>query len=710
MKKTTLFKTIVLAAAMMLGSEAWATPTTTILYNWSTSGTGVDGDDEEPTIWNATELATWADPNSTGGSFNISSNSLGLGFGTGGGNGSVYSRSRSFTIDGTAILTYDFVWYVYADYTNVERCFLNIGSNIELMAYPSTPANSYVKFNSIETKFKTAPTITDHAATLTVHLVVNTVSREVTAFTIKQGETTLISLADLSDSQTTLSDGTSFSTIGLQAKTRANGHYVNSRLTSAKIQQTTQDIATYSYTVNYKDGDNIVKTVSGSLAEGALIPVLSALDGEGVYSGQHYLISASTVPTQNIVTDEASNVLDVAVRKPYKVKVQVAHRIAGSVGNGKLIYTQDLTESDDKDNSYTYVFPYCWIPEGETQWHIATLVDGKFGAQGTYTDNNYTSDASTIEVKRIIIDYTLDEDIVFYGESGTRGSDITYSNGGGQSSYIKTSSDPFIITSAIPKGFYQLKTGKFGNDNKAKLKNGEDVVAELSSAGTMTTFTMTEGVEESTLKIYSNSKNITGFDYVLIRKIPVNISAVDNLGYTFSSTLPLDFTGTDVEAYTAAYNSTSQKVELTRVYKVPANTGLFIKGSADDIPVLTGAADVISTNNLVAVSATTTVNQTDGGDNTNFVLGLVSAVPTFLKVPSAGVSVGAGKAYLQIPTASVPATARMAVVFNDEVTGISQIENGELRMEDSVYNLSGQRVAQPKKGLYIVNGKKVMVK
>lgn len=192
-----------------------------------------------------------------------------------------------------------------------------------------------------------------------------------------------------------------------------------------------------------------------------------------------------------------------------------------------------------------------------------------------------------------------------------------------------------------------------------------------------------------------------------------NISAVDALGYTFSSKLPLNFTGKNVEAYTAAYNSTTKKVELSRVYKVPANTGLFIKGSADDIPVLTGDADAMGTNNLIAVSATTTVNQT-AGDNTNFVLGVDNAsAPTaavFLKAPTAGVSVSAGKAYLQIPTASVPATARMAVVFNDETTGISHIENGALRMDNSVYNLSGQRVSQPKKGLYIVNGKKVIIK
>lgn len=224
-------------------------------------------------------------------------------------------------------------------------------------------------------------------------------------------------------------------------------------------------------------------------------------------------------------------------------------------------------------------------------------------------------------------------------------------------------------------------------------------------------FTLTAS-SEITIKGGSSS---VGVDYIYIEQTAVNVSNVDALGYTFSSPYALNFTGKKVEAYTAAYNSTTKKVKLSRVYKVPANTGLFIKGTADDIPVLTGDADAMGTNNLIAVSATTTVNQTED-DNTNFVLGVDNAsAPTaavFLKAPSGGVSVSAGKAYLQIPTASVP-TARMAVVFEDEATGISDAthlnENGKMT-NANYYDLSGRRVAQPTKGLYIVNGKKVVIK
>ena len=75
----------------------------------------------------------------------------------------------------------------------------------------------------------------------------------------------------------------------------------------------------------------------------------------------------------------------------------------------------------------------------------------------------------------------------------------------------------------------------------------------------------------------------------------------------------------------------------------------------------------------------------------------------------AAFALAANKAYLAVPT-SVMASG---LIFGDEevVTGISAVEHSTLNIEHSeVYNLNGQRVSQPTKGLYIVNGKKVIVK
>ena len=69
-----------------------------------------------------------------------------------------------------------------------------------------------------------------------------------------------------------------------------------------------------------------------------------------------------------------------------------------------------------------------------------------------------------------------------------------------------------------------------------------------------------------------------------------------------------------------------------------------------------------------------------------------------------------GKAYLNAGTA---AGARFfALSLDGETTGIDAllIDNGQLTIDNAVYNLNGQRVMNPAKGLYIVNGRKVVVK
>lgn len=64
------------------------------------------------------------------------------------------------------------------------------------------------------------------------------------------------------------------------------------------------------------------------------------------------------------------------------------------------------------------------------------------------------------------------------------------------------------------------------------------------------------------------------------------------------------------------------------------------------------------------------------------------------------------RAYFTIPG---EAPARINLNFGDEATGINMVNGSGLKV-NGYYNLQGQRVENPKKGLYIVNGKKVMVK
>lgn len=78
----------------------------------------------------------------------------------------------------------------------------------------------------------------------------------------------------------------------------------------------------------------------------------------------------------------------------------------------------------------------------------------------------------------------------------------------------------------------------------------------------------------------------------------------------------------------------------------------------------------------------------------------------FHSLKNSGAKIPPLKGYLKV---DAPAGARLNIVFNgDETTGIETVKSA--KADNQYYNMSGQRVAQPTKGLYIVNGKKVIKK
>ena len=79
---------------------------------------------------------------------------------------------------------------------------------------------------------------------------------------------------------------------------------------------------------------------------------------------------------------------------------------------------------------------------------------------------------------------------------------------------------------------------------------------------------------------------------------------------------------------------------------------------------------------------------------------------------SDAVTVGANRAYIKIddvPSAGLG--SRSAFILFDEVTGIKAVQGNDVTAkQEGIFNINGQRLNQLKKGLNIVNGKKVMVK
>ncbi len=73
---------------------------------------------------------------------------------------------------------------------------------------------------------------------------------------------------------------------------------------------------------------------------------------------------------------------------------------------------------------------------------------------------------------------------------------------------------------------------------------------------------------------------------------------------------------------------------------------------------------------------------------------------------TAEASIDGFRAYFELPATT---SAPMLSIDGGPATRIHSIDNGQLTI-DNAYDLSGRRVAQPSKGLYIINGKKVVIK
>ena len=180
---------------------------------------------------------------------------------------------------------------------------------------------------------------------------------------------------------------------------------------------------------------------------------------------------------------------------------------------------------------------------------------------------------------------------------------------------------------------------------------------------------------------------------------------------TYCSSYDLDFTNVEgIRAYVATgYDDDTHVVWLTRVYKVPASTGLLLKGEASVtcyVPHATARA--YYANMLVGNTGDPiTIGSTDG-DMVNYIMSGGQFRPI---ASDATTTISKNKAYLQLP-ARVFAGTRTITLGYDDGDGTTYIEHAEISpIEDNVYyNLQGQRVENPTKGIYIRNGKKVIVR
>ena len=187
------------------------------------------------------------------------------------------------------------------------------------------------------------------------------------------------------------------------------------------------------------------------------------------------------------------------------------------------------------------------------------------------------------------------------------------------------------------------------------------------------------------------------------------ITLTDDTYATFSCPQDLNFTGSDLRAYVATgFNKATGQALLTRVYDVPAGTGVFLVGEPGKTYKIAYSETTSYYVNLFRANLTKSTIEAADGDKVNYIYDVKDGDPGFYPVEGTATLL-AQTAYMQLPAGFVSAGVKVSVVFEEDI--IDGID--EFRMDgidETIYDIAGRRLGKKQHGINIVNGKKVLVK
>ena len=383
------------------------------------------------------------------------------------------------------------------------------------------------------------------------------------------------------------------------------------------------------------------------------------------------------------------------------VKVTQGHRIQLTASSGCGVATMTITP-DDYDTDV--------VASGDWNFAGAEVIRPSYDITGTniISTKGYKSGDKTAKDVFVVAANNSGGNVRIHPNEEATGLKLA---SGAEFDFTPTNAGYLTITYNYggTRGNWYIKDGST-NKNFVGKKSDKTVIVWLA-AGYRAQFVAGSGD--------NTSVSITNVTFT--EGSPVT-ATMGKYGYTtFASTWNLDL-GNLPEGLKAYYvtsegiSKTDGKVTMTETTGiVAAGTGLMLKGSADGeyrIPVAASGTDLSSTNKLIGCTGSTEINSSTGNYANFYVLvntetqAELQNINTYVTGGNT-VTIPAGKAYLDATGVS---SARLMIAFDDEATGISEVcgQKGETR--DAYYNLSGQRLSHPTRGMYIRNGKKIMVK
>ena len=465
-----------------------------------------------------------------------------------------------------------------------------------------------------------------------------------------------------------------------------------------------------SYTIKYVDEDSkdIKASVIRSSAVGSNVTATAA-DMETCYStdfSEKYVYKSGNADI-TLAEDDASNVITLTFSKytkfAYTINAKENGTDLGEVANGE-------TYSDGADIAISKFYKI------NNEWYETTT-------SPYYINIKPENKAATIEVKK--------SDITYFAETEKLGNNIGayYNKNLSNGAYSAIAGGKIAELCELPAGEYKVTIYLYERGDRSAIirdvNNSDDNTNTLCALPIDKNSTANE--YSTTLTLYKttkirlsgytshNKKNDTystnqsaGLDYIYIQRTgdATETVSVSEAGYaTYATKYNVEVPdNNDVEVMTVKVNTEGTAVELNKVKAgtvIPANTGILVKAAKGDYNFAVTSEEGTPLENNSLVAATEPV-KSDGAKDFFALTTLNDGKVGFAKVAK-DVVIPAGKAYLEVP-------AGKAKFFglDSEATGINSVKTA--KADGAYYTLEGVKTTKPVKGLYIHNGKKIVVK
>lgn len=461
----------------------------------------------------------------------------------------------------------------------------------------------------------------------------------------------------------------------------------------------TEVTKTANYTIKYVCEGQEVKeslTYTGIVGE-----EISVKDKDNFYNKDNSIkyIYVSDDAASKTVAEDGSTVVTVTYRKAATYN----YTVNNDINDNSVIGT-----AFEGDNA-TVAFSKYILKDGVL--YEANAINQQYNLTFAVNEDNIVK---TINYKKTSID-----NVAYYSEAEDI-STLTSTNSGTIPVRCSSGHAAFAATDAVitklPAGTYTLTTAVFGNGgNSAVTFNfyaGENNIFSIKTVGylkeeTSSSFTLTEPTDIILKQAGNAGSSPKVLDYIIIKQEAVTVS-VSEAGYATYATkynvvVPED---ENVKVMTVKVNAEGTAIELNEVKAgtvIPAGKGILVKAIAGnhDFVVTSDKGDDLTINDLKAATEDVT-----SVDDKFFALTKQGEKVGFALVAN-GVVIPAGKAYLEVPAGTAGEAAKF-FGLDGEATGINSVKTA--KADGAYYTLEGVKTTKPVKGIYIHNGKKIVVK